>query len=383
MLKKIAPAEAEIAFIDLQAQRRPIADKIDAAIARVLDHGQFILGSEVERAEADLAAFSGAKYAVACASGTDALLLVLMALGVGPGDAVICPAFTFAAPAEVVALRGASIIFADVLPDSFNIDPASVAKAIALARRENLRPKAVIAVDLYGQPADYDALLPLCEAEGVTLIGDAAQSFGATLHGKKTGTLAYATATSFFPAKPLGCYGDGGAIFTDDADLVALLRSIRMHGQGTERYDHARVGLNSRLDAIQAAILVEKLKIFPDEIVARNRAATRYNEALADIVTVPHVAADAVSVWAQYTLRLGKHDRTAFATQLRGEGVPTAVHYPKALHQQEAYAGYPTLEGGLPVAEKLASEVISLPMHAYLDEVTQQRIVDAVRSALA
>ncbi len=383
MLKKIAPAEAEIAFIDLQAQRRLIADEIDEAIARVLDHGQFILGAEVERAEADLAAFSGAKYAVGCASGTDALLLILMALGVGPGDAVICPAFTFAAPAEVIALRGASVILADVLPDSFNIDPASVQAAIALARRENLHPKAVIAVDLFGQPADYDALRLICDAEGVTLIGDAAQSFGATLHGKRTGTLAHATATSFFPAKPLGCYGDGGAVFTDDPELDQLLRSIRMHGQGTDRYDHPRVGLNSRLDAIQAAILVEKLKIFPDEIVARNRVATGYTEALAPVVTVPRVGPDIVSVWAQYTLRLGTHDREAFRTALRAEGVPTAVHYPKALNQHGAYAGYPMLDGGLPVAEALARKVVSLPMHAYMDEITMQRVIDAVRSALA
>lgn len=381
MLNKVPPAEATIAFIDLQAQRARIADNIDAAIARVLDHGQFILGKEVDAVEADLSAFSGAKNTIACASGTDALSLILMAIGVGPGDAVICPAFTFIAPAEVIALRGAEMIFADVLPDSFNIDPSSAKAAIALARSRDLTPKALIAVDLYGQPADYDQLRPLCDAEGITLIGDAAQSFGATLHGKRTGTLAHATATSFFPAKPLGCYGDGGAVFTDDADLDATLRSIRMHGQGTDRYEHPRVGLNSRLDAIQAAILIEKLKIFPDEIEARDNVAVRYNEAFAGSFAIPLVAEEATSVWAQYTLRLGARDRDAFRAALQAEGVPTAVHYPHALHRQRAYAHYPAVGNGLPVSDQLATEVVSLPMHAYLDAPTQDRIIKAVLAA--
>lgn len=383
MLKKIDPAEAEIAFIDLQSQRARIADDIDSAIARVLDHGQFILGREVEHAEQALAEFSGATHVVGCASGTDALGLVLMALGIGPGDAVICPAFTFVAPPEVVGWRGASVVFADVLPDSFNIDPASAAAAITKARELGLRPKALIAVDLYGHPADYDALVPLCEAEGLTLIGDAAQSFGATYHGRRTGTLAAATGTSFFPAKPLGCYGDGGAIFTEDADLAATLRSLRMHGQGEERYAHPRVGLNSRLDALQAAILVEKLRIFPDEIRARDAVAQRYNAELAAVVKTPTVAPEATSVWAQYTIRLGGRDRRAFQDALKAAGVPTAIHYPKPIHHQEAYAAYPVAPGGLPVSEQLAAEVISLPMHAYLDEATQDRIIAAVKTALA
>ena len=381
MLKTVPPADGPIAFIDLQAQRAPIADKIDEAIARVLGHGQFILGKEVDAVERDLSAFSGAKHTIACASGTDALLLILMAIGVGPGDAVICPAFTFTAPAEVIALRGVEVIFADVLPDSFNIDPASAKAAIALARSRNLNLKALIAVDLYGQPADYDQLKPLCEAEGIMLIGDAAQSFGATLHGKRTGTLAHATATSFFPAKPLGCYGDGGAIFTDDAELDALLRSIRMHGQGADRYDHPRVGLNSRLDAIQAAILIEKLKIFPAEIAARDRVAARYNEAFAGTLATPMVGEDATSVWAQYTLRLGDRDRDAFRAALQADGVPTAVHYPHALHRQGAYSRYPVAGNGLPVSEQLSAEVVSLPMHAYLDEPTQDRIIKSVLAA--
>jgi dTDP-4-amino-4,6-dideoxygalactose transaminase len=381
MLKKVAPAEAEIAFIDLQTQRERIAGEIETAIARVLDHGQFILGREVERAEAELAAFCGARHAIGCASGTDALALILMALGIGPGDAVICPGFTFAAPPEVVAWSGATVVFADVLPDTFNLDPASLSAAIDLARGRGLRPAAVIAVDLFGQPADYAEIERICAAEGVLVIADAAQSFGAVLGGRGAGTFGVATGTSFFPAKPLGCYGDGGAVFTDDDETAALMRSLRMHGQGADRYDHPRVGLNSRLDAIQAAILVEKLRIFPEEIAARQRVATRYSEALTDIVTVPTVRPGATSVWAQYTIRLGEHDRDSFRRDLQAEGVPTAVHYPLPLHHQLAYAHYPVAGGRLPVSEALASEVVSLPMHAYLGEATQDRIIEAVYRA--
>jgi dTDP-4-amino-4,6-dideoxygalactose transaminase len=381
MLKKVAPAEAEIAFIDLQTQRERIAGEIETAIARVLDHGQFILGKEVERAEAELAAFCGARHAIGCASGTDALALILKSLGIGPGDAVICPGFTFAAPPEVVALSGATVVFADVLRDTFNLDPASLSAAIDVARGRGLRPAAVIAVDLFGQPASYAEIEHICAAEGVVVIADAAQSFGATLDGRGTGTFGVATGTSFFPAKPLGCYGDGGAVFTDDDGLAELLRSLRMHGQGADRYDHPRVGLNSRLDAIQAAILVEKLRIFPDEIAARQRVAARYSEALTDIVTVPTIHPGATSVWAQYTIRLTVHDRDVFRRDLQADGVPTAVHYPRPLHRQLAYAHYPVAGGGLPVSEALASQVVSLPMHAYLDEATQDRIIEAVYRA--
>lgn len=378
MLKKIPPAEADIAFIDLQAQRARIGDEIDSAIARVLDHGQFILGREVENAERALADFCGAEFAIGCASGTDALSLILMANGIGPGDAVVCPAFTFAAPPEVVALRGATVVFADVLEDSFNIDPESAARAIARARAEGLRPAALIAVDLYGQPADYDRLAEVCDAEGVMIIADAAQSYGATYRDRKVGTLAPTTATSFFPAKPLGCYGDGGAVFTNDPAVAQLMKSVRMHGQGDDRYDHTRIGLNSRLDAIQAAILVEKLAIFSDEIAARNRVAARYSEAFSGVAATPTIADYATSVWAQYTLRLPGANRAQFCADLGELGVPTAIHYPKAVCQQEAYRHYPVAEGGTPVSQRLATEVVSLPMHPYLDEPTQQRIIDAV-----
>jgi dTDP-4-amino-4,6-dideoxygalactose transaminase len=241
----------------------------------------------------------------------------------------------------------------------------------------------VIVVDLFGQPADYPEIERICEAEGVLVIADAAQSFGASLNGRKVGTFGVATGTSFFPAKPLGCYGDGGAIFTADAEMAELLRSLRMHGQGADRYEHPRVGLNSRLDAIQAAILVEKLRIFPDEIAARNRVAARYSEAFAGALAVPKVRPGAVSVWAQYTLRLGELDRDAFRRDLQADGVPTAVHYPRALNRQTAYSGYPVAGGALPVSEALVAEVVSLPMHAYLDEATQDRIIDSVLRAAA
>lgn len=383
MLKDTGTALAEIPFIDLKAQRHRLGDRIEKAIGRVLDHGQFILGREVDAVEAKLAEFSGAPHVIACANGTDALHLVLMAKGIGPGDAVICPAFTFAAPAEVIAITGATIVFADVLPDTFNIDPAGIVRACDLARQRGLRPKAVIAVDLYGQPADYDVIEAICAEEDLFLLCDTAQGFGAAYKGRKTGTIGQATGTSFFPAKPLGCYGDGGAIFTADPELDRLLRSIRMHGQGTERYEHARVGVNSRLDAMQAAILIEKLAIFGEEIEARDRAATRYAEGLADVVTVPKVAHGSTSVWAQYTLRLGGRNRDAFIAALKADGVPTAVHYPRPLHRQTAFLGHLTAGESLPVAESLANEVVSLPMHAYLREETQDRIIASVRRALA
>ena len=294
-----------IPFIDVGAQRRRLGRAIDDAIARVTSHCQFINGPEVAQFETQLAAFCGAKYAVGCASGTDALLLVLMARGIGAGDAVICPAFTFCATAEVVVLAGATPVFADVDAETFNINANSVKRAVATAKRHGLKPKAVIAVDLFGLPADYDALSAVAKAEGLYVLDDAAQGFGATHQGRKLGTVAPATATSFFPAKPLGCYGDGGAVLTDDASLVEVLKSLRVHGQhGTDKYDNVRIGMTSRLDTIQAAVLIEKLKIFPDEIAARDAAARRYAEGLGDVAIVPAVPDGYTSVWAQYTIRV-------------------------------------------------------------------------------
>jgi dTDP-4-amino-4,6-dideoxygalactose transaminase len=372
-----------VAFIDVAAQRRRLGAKIDDAVARVLAHCQFINGPEVAQLEADLAAFCGARHVVACASGTDALLMVLMAEGIGPGDAVLCPSFTFCATGEVVALTGATPVFVDVDEATFNMDVVSLERGIATAKTLGLTARAVIPVDLFGQSADHDAIAEVARREGLFVLDDAAQSFGATYKRRRLGTFGLATATSFFPAKPLGCFGDGGAIFTDDADLADRLRSVRVHGQGAEKYDNVRLGLTGRLDTIQAAILIEKLKIFEDEIAARNRVADRYFDALHNIVTVPRVADGNVSVWAQYTIRLPRGDRDAFAAALKAQGIPTAIYYPKPMHQQTAYRHYPVAEGGLPVSERLSQDVISLPMHAYLEPAAQNRVIQAVRDAVA
>jgi dTDP-4-amino-4,6-dideoxygalactose transaminase len=373
-----------VPFIDVAAQRDRLGKSLDAAVARVLAHCQFINGPEVAQLEADLAAFCGAKHVVSCASGTDALLMVLMAKGVGRGDAVLCPSFTFCATGEAVALTGATPVFVDVDEVTFNIDPTSLKSGIAAAKKQGLTPKAVIPVDLFGQPADHDAIGAIAQAEGMFVLDDAAQGFGASYKGRRIGTAALATATSFFPAKPLGCFGDGGAIFTDDAELAQTLRSIRVHGQGSDKYDNVRLGLTARLDTMQAAILIEKLKIFEDEIVARNKVAARYAQGLGNVVTIPRVASDCTSVWAQYTIRLPEGcDRDDFAAKLKAQGIPTAIYYVKSMHQQTAYRDFPVAEGGLPVCERLSRDVISLPMHAYVDEATQERIIGAVRAALS
>jgi dTDP-4-amino-4,6-dideoxygalactose transaminase len=374
---------ATIPFIDLAAQRKRLGPVIDAAVSRVLTHCQFILGPEVRAFEEELAAFCGAKHVVSCASGTDALVLPLRAFGIGPGDAVICPSFTFCATAEVAVLVGATPVFADVDPETFNIDVKSIPAAIEAAKKAGLTPKAIIPVDLFGLPADHDAIAAIAKAENLFVLDDAAQAFGAVYRGGRLGTFGQATATSFFPAKPLGCYGDGGAVMTDDANLAQLMRSIRMHGHGSDKYDNVRIGLASRLDTIQAAVLSEKLKILPDEIEARNVVARRYAQGLGDVVAVPKVAEGLTSVWAQYTIRLAPGRRDQFAAALKAEGIPTAIYYPLPLHKQGAYKHFPGSRSGLAVSERLADEVISLPMHPYLDEATQARIIKTVRAALA
>jgi dTDP-4-amino-4,6-dideoxygalactose transaminase len=370
-----------IAFIDLAAQRRRIAAQIDSAVTKVLDHGIFISGPEVSAFEARLAAFCGARFAVACGNGTDAIQLALMAKGIGPGDAVIVPDFTFTATAEAVALVGATPIFADVQSADFNIDPGQLEEALRVAKEKGLSARALIAVDLFGLPADYDVLNAFCDANHLVLIADAAQSFGGTFRGRKVGALAPITTTSFFPAKPLGCYGDGGAILTDDAELVAILKSLRVHGQGSDKYDNVRIGVNSRLDTIQAAILMCKLDIFPDEIEARQTVAARYAEALGNRVITPTVPDDAISVWAQYTIRVAAGRRDEVAAKLKTLGIPTAVYYPKPLHRQTAYWQFPA-NRSLAVSERLSQEVLSLPMHPYLDAEAQQRIVSAVVNSI-
>jgi dTDP-4-amino-4,6-dideoxygalactose transaminase len=367
-------------FIDLAAQRRRLGTRLDEAILRAVDDGKYIMGPEVATLEKRLAEFCGAAHAITCSNGTDALVLCLRAKGVGPGDAVFVPSFTFAATAEIVAWVGATPVFVDVLAGSFNMDPASLEAGIAAARKLDLKPAGMIPVDLFGQPADYDVISAIAEHHGLWLVADAAQSFGATYKGRKVGQIAAMTTTSFFPAKPLGCYGDGGAVFTDDPEIAETLRSLRVHGKGKDKYDNVRVGMNARLDTLQAAILLEKLAIFPDEIEARQRIGGRYNELLADVATVPALIEGASSVWAQYTIRIPERDR--LAASLKDAGIPTAVYYPMPLHKQTAYRDYPVAGNGLPVSEALSAEVLSLPMHPYLDDAIQDRIVAAVRAAV-
>ena len=371
-----------IPFIDVAAQRKRLGKAIDEATTRVLNHCQFLMGPEVAAFEQQLAAFCGAKHALSCSSGTDALVMILMAKGIGRGDAVFCPTFTFCATAESAALLGATPVFVDVDPDTFNIDAQSLKSAITTAKAKGLRPAAVIPVDLFGLPADHDAIADVSQSEKLFILDDAAQGFGGTYKGKPIGIFGHATATSFFPAKPLGCYGDGGAVLTDDDELLAILKSVRVHGGGSDKYDNVRLGLTARLDTIQAAVLIEKLKIFREEIVTRNRVAQRYSKALEDVATVPVVPAGYGSVWAQYTIKLKPGKRDHLAKSLQAEGIPTAIYYAKPLHRQTAYRDFPAAQLGLAVSERLADEVISLPMHAYLDEPTQDRIVDAVRRAL-
>lgn len=376
-------SDAPIEFIDLGAQRRRLGRRVDEAILRVVDHGKYIMGPEVATFEQELAAFCGAKHVLSCANGTDALGLALMAKDLKPGQAVLVPSFTFAATAEVVAWFDAVPVFVDVLEDTFNMDPVSLEAGIATAKRLGLEPAGIIPVDLFGLPAGYDEILAIAAAHRLWAICDAAQSFGACYKGRNVGTLGDITTTSFFPAKPLGCYGDGGAVLTDDDDIAAVLKSLRVHGQGSDKYDNVRIGMNARLDTIQAAVLSQKLSIFSDEIEARKRVAQRYADLLGDIVHVPAVPEGHTSVWAQYTVRLPSGcDRDAVVPRLKEADVPTAVYYAKPLHQQTAYRHYPVAGNGLPVSDRLAAEVLSLPMHPYLAEAVQRRITDALRRAL-
>jgi dTDP-4-amino-4,6-dideoxygalactose transaminase len=376
-------AQPELRFVDLQAQRRRLHGRIEAAIAAVLAHGQFILGPEVERLEQALAAYARVRYAITCASGTDALRLVLMARGIGPGDAVFVPAFTFAACAAVVALVGATPVLVDVEAAGCNLDPVSLEAALDGVRRAGrLTPRAVVAVDLFGRPADYAALRPIVRAHGIFLLQDAAQSFGARWADQPVGGQGDAAATSFYPSKPLGAYGDGGAVLTDDHRLAEEVRLLRAHGERlTARYDHVRIGLNSRLDSLQAAILLVKLEALDDEIALRGALAAGYDAALRDVVQVPAPLAGGRSAWAQYTIQVAARDR--LRTALARRGLPTAVHYPRPLHRQPAFAAIPTVPGGLPIAERLAGRVLSLPIHPDLRPADQARIVTAIRELVA
>lgn len=369
-------------FIDLAAQQARLRGSIDAAIKRVLDHGAYIMGPEVRQLEEKLAAFCGSTHALTCANGTDALQLALMALGATAGHAVFVPAFTFAATAEVVPLAGATPVFVDVEERTFNMDPQSLRRAISSAQANGLKPFCVIPVDLFGLAADYDTLVPIARESGMMVIGDSAQSFGALYDGRRTGSLCDITTTSFFPAKPLGCYGDGGAVFTDDGQLASLIDSYRVHGKGTDKYSNDRVGLNSRLDTLQAAILLQKLDVYADEIDARQTIARRYTDALSARFVTPMIPNKCQSVWAQYTLILeneSARDRLRSAAQ--AAGIPTMVYYPTPLHRLKAYAGFPADPAGLATSEGLARRVLSLPMHPYLEPDVQDGIIEVLLAA--
>lgn len=384
-----------IPFIDLKAQFARLEPNIRQRIDAVLAHGKFIMGPEVAQLEKELAAFAGVAHAVTCSSGTDALLMPLMAWGVGPGDAVFTTPFTFIATAEVIALLGATPVFVDIDPDTYNIDPDRLALAIAAVKAQDptihplpkaalerkLTPRAIIPVDLFGLPYAYDAIRETAVETGLVVLEDAAQGFGGVYKGRKAGSLGTAGATSFFPAKPLGCFGDGGAVFTDDDGLAALLASIRVHGKGSDKYDNVRIGLNGRLDTMQAAILLAKLEAFPGELDARDVVAARYGKLLADLpdLTLPVVPEGCRSAWAQYTLASPRRD--AIMAALREDGVPTMVYYPKPLHVQTAFAGLGHAPNDFPASMAASGRVFSLPMHPYLDAATQDRIAAAVAKA--
>lgn len=373
-----------IPFIDLAAQQTRIRDRIDARMHKVLAHGQYIMGPEVAELEAALCAYTGARHCITCANGTDAIQLAMMALGVGKGDAVFVPAFTFAATAEMVPYLGATPVFVDIDPRTYNMSAVSLERCIALARERGLRPACVIPVDLFGLTADYDAIGAIAAREGISVISDSAQGFGATYQGKRSGTLGDITTTSFFPAKPLGCYGDGGALFTDSDEWADLLRSMRFHGKGADKYDNVRLGMNSRLDTLQAAILLEKLAVFDDELAVRQAAADRYTAALGNRVTVPHIPEGLSSAWAQYTIRapMGM-DRANLRDRLAAAGVPTNVYYPTPMHRLSAYAAFPHDPAGLNDSEEAADMVLSLPISGYLSSAHQERVVKAMEDTLS
>ncbi|GBF56668.1 UDP-2-acetamido-2-deoxy-3-oxo-D-glucuronate aminotransferase [Candidatus Phycosocius bacilliformis] len=380
-----------IGFIDLLAQRRRLGSRIDEAVMGVINSGAYIMGPPVQAFEKALATFGQAGHALSCANGTDALVLPLMAWHIRTGDAVFCPSFTFAATGEVVPWLGATPVFVDIDPVTYNLDPVHLEASIeAVLKEGKLKPKVIIAVDLFGQPADYPAISAIAKKYGLKLIADSAQGFGCTLHHHHPIHWADVATTSFFPAKPLGCYGDGGAVLTHDYDLWEVMDSLRVHGKATAsdlagktfehdpKYLNIRIGMNSRLDTVQAAILLEKLAVFAEEIDARNKIASRYNQLLGDVVRVPAVIEGGVSTWAQYTIELA--DRDGLAAYAKSRGVPTAAYYPIPIHKQDVYSRFPVGPGGLPVTEAKAGQVISLPMHPDLDVATQDYIVETVRN---
>ena len=380
-------------FIDLKTQQQRIRKEIEDRIRNILDHGKYIMGPEITELEEKLADFVRVPHAIGCASGTDALLMGLMACGIGPGDAVFTTPFTFIATAEVIRLLGAIPVFADIDSATFNLDPEKLDTAITALKAGNsqnhplprgaelLKPKGIIAVDLFGLPADYDGINAVARKHGLFVIEDAAQSFGAEYHGRKAGSLATIACTSFFPAKPLGCYGDGGAVFTDDRDLAEKMLSIRVHGSGPHKYDNVRIGINGRLDSMQAAVLLAKLGIFREEMELRQTAADRYSELLARIpgLRLPTVPEQMKSIWAQYSvLARDEAHRASLQKKLGEAGIPTAVYYPIPLHLQTAFADLGYGKGDFPNSEDFSSRIFSLPMHPYLKQEDQKRIADLI-----
>lgn len=370
-----------VEFTGLTTQRERLRSTIDRNIGAVLDHGRFIMGPEVREFEEKLESFCGAKHAIGCANGTDALQIALMATGIGRGDAVLVPSFTYTATAEVILVLGATPVFVEVDGNTFNLSLEALEQAITKARADGLNPRAIMSVDLFGLPADCDAVAAIAEREDMVYISDAAQSFGARLaDGRAVGTLAQITTTSFFPAKPLGCFGDGGAVFTDDDELAAAMRSIRVHGQGSAKYETVRVGMNSRLDTIQAAVLNAKIDIFAEEIANRNALADAYEKRLASIVATPKRPEGVVSAWAQYTIRVSQRD--VIQAELNARGVPTAVYYPLPMHLQPAYASYGDGAGSMPLSEQLSREVLSLPMNPYWTSEDVEIVCTAIEEAV-
>ncbi|MGB0710145.1 MAG: DegT/DnrJ/EryC1/StrS family aminotransferase [Candidatus Puniceispirillaceae bacterium] len=373
-----------IAFIDLAAQQSRIRSQLDARLKQVMDRGDYIMGREVGELETALSERLGGHHVISCSSGTDALILGLLGLQVRPGDGIIVPSFTFAASAEAIAVLGASPVFAEVEEASFNLDPNLLEDALAAGKKAGLNMVGIMAVGLFGQPANLPAISEFAAKNGLWLLDDAAQSFGAKWAEKPVGQYGAVTATSFFPAKPLGCYGDGGALFTADDKIAEIARSCRIHGQGSDKYENIHIGMTARLDTMQAAILLAKLEIFDEELAARQQIADRYNKMLEDIVTTPKLADAATSSWAQYVIRLPEgSDRSAIQADLAKKGVPTAIYYPRPMHTQPVYSHYPISTSGLTLTEKMAGDVLALPMHPYLEKDTQIRIVQALEAALS
>lgn len=372
-------------FRDLKSQYESLKNEIDMGISQVIDSGAFISGTKVKELEQKLAEYIGVKHCVTCANGTDALSLALMVWEIGKGQAVFVPDFTFFASGEVVSYCGATPVFVDVDKDTFNIDSVDLERKIEEVLKEGrLEPAAIITVDLFGQPADYDGVKRIAEKYKLKILEDAAQGFGGQIGNEMAGSFGDIATTSFFPAKPLGCYGDGGAIFTDNDQWANLLRSLCVHGKGSEKYDNVRIGVNSRLDTIQAAILLPKLKAFMDyERDAVNKVARTYDEKLKDVVKIPYVKENYISSWAQYTIQLsGREERDALQTHLKEEGIPSMVYYPRPMHMQGAFDGMESANASFPVTERLCDTVLSLPMHPYLKETEQEAVIQSIREFL-